>query len=333
MMRSMAMLVMLAAAWATTDARGDKPMLYWTQTDFHSGSVQRSPLTGAVGVYRTVLRDIERPWGMVLDLKARKMYWVDYALGVIRRANLDGSDVETLVSGIKEVFDLDIDFAEGKMYWVRCGAGNQSVMERSNLDGSQRERLAWAGTHCFAAVTIDAASRKIYWTQFHPEDRLRRANLDGSKIEDVVLGGVRSGGIALDTKAGKIYWTSDDQEISFADLDGTNAKVYRKVDGNVMALLVDEKNGKLYWSLVDQDGLIQRGNLDGSGEVETVIRDCGPAFGMALDLEGGPDKLAAPPKPEPTPAKPAEGATPAEPAKPAAGATPGEPTKPAAPKP
>jgi hypothetical protein len=310
-MRSILVPVLcIAAACFAAEARGDKPMLYWSQTDFHSGTMQRSPLAGEKGVFRTVLRDIERPWGMALDLKARKMYWADYALGVIKRANLDGTDVETVVDKAREVFDIEIDFAEGKLYWVRCGAGDQSVMERANLDGGKRERLSWAGTHCFAAVAIDPVRRKVYWTQFHPEDRLRRANLDGTDIEDVVLGGVRSGGIALDTKAGKIYWTSDDQEISWANLDGSGASVLRKVDGNVMALLVDEKNGHLYWSLVDQDGLIQRGSLDGTGDVETVIKDSGPAFGMALDLDGGPDKLAA------ADAKPADGAKPADPAKP-----------------
>jgi len=40
------------------------------------------------------------PFGIALDLGAGKMYWTDAFTDKIQRANLDGSDVEDLVTGL-----------------------------------------------------------------------------------------------------------------------------------------------------------------------------------------------------------------------------------------
>lgn len=287
--------VVLAALVLFVSRADAGPMIYWTQTE--GGSLQRSPLEGTVGVYRIVLQDTPRPWGTVIDYKSRKIYWADGTAAAIKRCNLDGSNVEVVVPKTVEAFGLDIDRQRGKLYWVTCGEERARVMERANLDGSQRERLAWAGNGCFSAVAIDEENQKVYWTTF-PDSIIRRANLDGSKVENVYVGAVTTSGIAIDPKNKKLYWSSDDKVITIANLDGSDVKTWREVEGVVMAFAIDHKGGKLYWSLVDEPRRIQRGNLDGTGEVETVIRDGGPAFGIALDLEGGPDKVEAKPAPK-----------------------------------
>ena len=38
------------------------------------------------------------PQGIALDVTGRKMYWTDWGTDTIRRANLDGSGVEDLVT-------------------------------------------------------------------------------------------------------------------------------------------------------------------------------------------------------------------------------------------
>ena len=46
-------------------------------------------------------------------------------------------------------------------------------------------------------------------------EKIQRANLDGSNIEDLVTQGVKSpDGIALDVAGGKMYWTDDGTEKS-----------------------------------------------------------------------------------------------------------------------
>ena len=42
------------------------------------------------------------PKGIALDLTAGKMYWVDEIKKVVHRANLDGSGIELVVTGLAE---------------------------------------------------------------------------------------------------------------------------------------------------------------------------------------------------------------------------------------
>ena len=56
-----------------------------------------------------------------------------------------------------------------------------------------------------------ATAQKIYWTD-SSTDKVQRANLDGSNVEDVIantgtIGSTRPAGIALDGVGGKLYWT------------------------------------------------------------------------------------------------------------------------------
>ena len=64
----------------------------------------------------------------------------------------------------------------------------------------------------------------MYWTD--PEtNRIHRADLDGTHIEDLAGGLTAPGGIALDVPGGKMYWTNRDTSVIHrADLDGGNVE-------------------------------------------------------------------------------------------------------------
>jgi sugar lactone lactonase YvrE len=67
----------------------------------------------------------------------RKMYWTETGSNKNRRANLDGSAVEDLVSSSSPT-GIAVDIAGGKMYWVAMGTDK---IQRANLDGSGAEDL------------------------------------------------------------------------------------------------------------------------------------------------------------------------------------------------
>ena len=52
-----------------------------------------------------------------IDL-AGKMYWTDVNTDKIQRANLDGTGVEDLVTGLSSPVGIALDLPGGKMYWV-----------------------------------------------------------------------------------------------------------------------------------------------------------------------------------------------------------------------
>jgi hypothetical protein len=61
------------------------------------------------------------------------MYWISLSTGDIRRANLDGSDSEILVSNLPGPAGITLDVADGLMYWTDNTAGD---IRQANLDGS-----------------------------------------------------------------------------------------------------------------------------------------------------------------------------------------------------
>jgi hypothetical protein len=53
------------------------------------------------GVVKIVDVPSTRVHGMAIDYDANKFYWADRDKGVIRRSNLDGTEVETFLSGLR----------------------------------------------------------------------------------------------------------------------------------------------------------------------------------------------------------------------------------------
>jgi hypothetical protein len=76
--------------------------------------------------------------GSVGQARSDSIRWSDFNGGKIRRANLDGSGLETLVEGLASPALLALDFAGGLMYWTNAGSGD---IRRANLDGSGEQTL------------------------------------------------------------------------------------------------------------------------------------------------------------------------------------------------
>ena len=71
------------------------------------------------------------------------MYWTDSGTDKIQRANLDGSNIEDLVTqGLSYPAGIALDVEGGKMYWTDSGTDK---IQRANLDGSNIEDLVTQG--------------------------------------------------------------------------------------------------------------------------------------------------------------------------------------------
>ncbi len=221
-------------------------------------------------------------------VKIDKLYWSDQGTGKIQRSNLDGTDVQDLVTGLgmSNGIGLFVDTGSGKLYWTDQASG---VIHRANLDGGGVEDVV-TGLDNPREITIDSTNGKIYWTEDGPTfNKIRRANLDGTGVEDLVVAGLSSpGGIALDVAAGKMYWvdTATDK-VQRANLDGSNVEDLVTGLLGPRRLKVDLSAGKMYWT---DDGLVEdrisRANLDGSG-VEHLVTGLAAPTGIELDLESG----------------------------------------------
>jgi len=213
------------------------------------------------------------------------VYWSDFGPPPqpIRRANLDGSNVEEIAP--TNATSLAIDLVSEKLYWTSGG----SIL-RSNFDGTNIETVlsaAWNGAS--SVLALDTVAGKMYWTD-SLDDNIRRANLDGSNVVEVLAGTIHPNGLALDIGGGKMYWSesSGSDKIRRANLDGTDAEDL-VTTGLVQpgGVALDLVGSKLYFT--DQEGeTIERANLDGTGR-ETILTSVELTFPihLALDIDGG----------------------------------------------
>ena len=226
--------------------------------------------------------------GIALDVEAGRMYWTDTYRSKIQRANLDGSNIEDVVTGLPEPRGIALDTAGEKMYWTDT---YRSKIQRANLDGSNVEDIITVGLNSPYGIALDSAAGKIYWTNYG-EDLIQRANLDGSNVEDIVRGLHIPMGIALDVAAGKIYWVDQGRDnrdgglnigkIQRANLNGSNLE---DLVGGLWAphgIALDVESGKMYWTDL-RSNKIQRANLDGSN-VKDLITGINPTGGIALGI-------------------------------------------------
>ena len=227
---------------------------------------------------------------------ADNVYWADTGADKVQRANPDGSDVQNLVTtGLVSTAALAVDSAGAKIYWADASANK---IERANLDGSSREDVVTIadGVVVPSGVAVDSAAGKIYWTQaLSPTEpllgRIRRADLDGSGVEDLVNTGLSAPrAIAVDPAGGKIYWVDKvSRKVQRANLDGLvveDLATENSIPGLLLpqGIAVDPVGGKIYWT--DRNGFkIRRANLDGTG-VESIVTAFTPDR-IAIDPAGG----------------------------------------------
>ncbi|WP_407185245.1 3-hydroxyacyl-CoA dehydrogenase [Bradyrhizobium centrosematis] len=109
-------------------------------------------------------------------------------------------------------------------------------------------------------------------------NRIQAMDPDGSNRKVIVTDCQLPDGLAIDVRAGHVYWTNmgsaidvNDGSIERADIDGRARTVIvpRGATFTPKQIQLDQKNAKLYWC--DREGMrVMRCNLDGS-EIETLI--------------------------------------------------------------
>ncbi|MCB1165728.1 MAG: hypothetical protein KDK33_06225 [Leptospiraceae bacterium] len=118
------------------------------------------------------------PMGMAIDPENEKLYLNDSSN--IQRFALDYTGSTTLVTGAGNVYDLELDIADDKMYWVdRAGKTIQSA----NLDGTGVTTLL-GGLTQIQGLAIDRTNERIYYCDSGTQE-IGRLNTDGTNNQIV----------------------------------------------------------------------------------------------------------------------------------------------------
>ncbi|KAM3856102.1 low-density lipoprotein receptor-related protein 4 [Vipera latastei] len=197
--------------------------------------------------YTLLLNNLENAIALDFHHSKELVFWSDVTLDRIMRANLNGSNVEEVVStGLESPGGLAIDWIHDKLYWTDSGT---SRIEVANLDGMHRKVLLWKNLEKPRAIALHPMEGTIYWTDWGNTPRIEYSNMDGSNrriIADTHL--FWPNGLTIDYAGHRMYWVDAKHHvIERADLDGKNRKaVISQGLPHPFAITVFEDS--LYWT-------------------------------------------------------------------------------------
>ena len=126
----------------------DEGKLYFTDDELNA--VFRANLDGT-GMNRLPIAGISGPGEIAVDPVAEKLYWTDTPSGpAVRRANLDGSDAEVVVSRAKlpslgRAIGVCLDPLGGRIYFTDGGQFGADRVLRTDMEGAGLEVLVGSG--------------------------------------------------------------------------------------------------------------------------------------------------------------------------------------------
>jgi hypothetical protein len=241
--------------------------IYWTNMGVphrNDGSIERVDIDG--GNRRIIIPEggTFTPKQLHLEKKSGKLYWSDREGMRVMRANLDGSQVETLIQAGEGEGDrhdpsnwcvgITVDPVAGQMYWTQkgvddCGYGrifragidmpaNQTPANRLDVE------ILFEGLTEPLDLELDLDHRVLYWTDRGAPPRgnsVSRTAIDGRLNQQIVLGHLMEGiGIALDVRGDRMFVTDLAGSIYSAHLNGSEKRRIAVAQGNLSSIAYAE---------------------------------------------------------------------------------------------
>jgi DNA-binding beta-propeller fold protein YncE len=242
--------------------------IYWTNMGSspaaNDGSIERADLDGKNRRVIVPQGVTHTPKQIHLEKEGGKLYWCDREGMRVMRANLDGSQVETLVEtgrGDKDVRDqsrwcvgITIDPKLGKIYWTQKGPDNAGLgrIFRANIDIPKGENptnrsdieVLFDQLPEPIDLELDLGNRVLYWTDRGDPPRgntVNRVPIDTKAVPEILITHLMEGiGIALDVPGNRMFVTDFAGSVYSADLDGKNERNFLYAQGNLTGIAYTE---------------------------------------------------------------------------------------------
>ena len=241
--------------------------IYWTNMGIpyrNDGSIERVDLDGGNRRFIVPVGGTFTPKQLHLEKRSGKLYWSDREGMRVMRANLDGSEVETLIqTGDGEgdrrnptnwCVGVTVDPTRGQMYWTQKGADDSGLgrIFRAGIDVPRGQKptnrrdveLLFEGLPEPIDLELDLERRVLYWTDRGDPPRgntVSRTPIDGSLGQEIVFGHMTEGiGIALDVRGDRVFVTDLAGSIYSARLDGSEKRPIAMAQGNLSGIAYAE---------------------------------------------------------------------------------------------
>jgi hypothetical protein len=239
--------------------------IYWTNMGSspgaNDGSIERADIDGKNRKVVVPEGGTFTPKQIHLDKTNGKLYWSDREGMRVMRANLDGSNIETLVEtgrGDADRRDLTrwcvgitVDPVRRQIYWTQKGPdkGGQGRLCRAGIEIPHGETAAnRSDIEVFfdrlpepIDLELDLQHRVLYWTDRGDPPRgntVNRASIDAKPATpEIVLTHLMEGiGIALDVPGDRMFVTDFAGSLYSAKLDGSGERNFLYAQGNLTGI-------------------------------------------------------------------------------------------------
>jgi DNA-binding beta-propeller fold protein YncE len=246
--------------------------IYWTNMGdpkANDGSIERADLDGRNRTTIVPKGGTFTPKQLQLEKTSGKLYWSDREGMRVMRADLDGSNIETLVDtsqgdprpgpdATKWCVGVAVDVDGGEVYWTQKGPDNagKGRMFRAGIEIPTGQTAAnradvevlYDGLPEPIDLDLDLNNRVMYWTDRGDPPRgntVNRAPMDsdpkGRPAPEIVFTHLMEGiGIALDLKGDRMFITDFGGDVLAAKLDGSDKKVLLVAQGNLTGIAYAE---------------------------------------------------------------------------------------------
>jgi DNA-binding beta-propeller fold protein YncE len=242
--------------------------IYWTNMGVPSlddGSIERADLDGGNRTSIVPQGVTHTPKQIHFEGQSRKLYWCDREGMRVMRANLDGSNVETLIEtgrGEEDQRDaarwcvgITVDPKGGKFYWTQKGGDNACVgrIFRASIEIPSGEspskrsdvELLFDQLPEPIDLELDTENRILYWTDRGDPplgNSVNRVAIDeaGTAPEILITHLMEGIGIALDVPGNRMFVTDFAGSVYSADLDGSNEHNFLYGQGNLTGIAYAE---------------------------------------------------------------------------------------------
>nr|XP_055074200.1 low-density lipoprotein receptor-related protein 1B-like isoform X3 [Misgurnus anguillicaudatus] len=248
--------------------------------------------------------DIDDVTAMDYDAVDERIYWADVKTRTIKRAFINGTKLETVMSGdLSNVRGLAIDWLSRNMYWMSSD-NDETHINVARLDGSLKSTVVH-GMDKPKCLVLHPSKGKMFWTD---GSTINMANMDGSNIKILHQNQKEPVGLSIDYSANKLYWiSSGNGTVNRCNLDGSGLDV---IDGlkkelrKATALAV--MGGKLWWAddilaqlgtFNKRDGrnlMVLRNKTTGVVHIKVYDKDSQKGRNICVSNNGGCSQLCLP---------------------------------------
>src|ERR1700733_13572927 len=246
--------------------------IYWTNMGnpkTNDGSIMRSDLSGKNMSPIVPPGGTFTPKQLQMEKRSGKLYWSDREGMRVMRANLDGSEIETLMDtsrggsgpgsdSPKWCVGIAVDTEGGKFCWTQKGGHHAGLgrIFRANIQMPQGQsaenrtdiELLYDNLPEPIDLDLDPVHRTLYWTHRGDPPRGNTVNrapvdaeADNRKEPEILFTHLMEGiGLALDLKGGRIFITDFGGSVYSANLDGSNRRTLLFAEGNLTGIAYAE---------------------------------------------------------------------------------------------